>query len=981
MPQNILANIKSERVRNLVRGILSASNDVISSDVFDRLYPISSLEDRRISLVILAQAQQNSQIKLSLPFPPAPPAANSVETRDDLGTSAFLVAQERRLERYADELRLYVGLIARFNHAVEKCDATGLGEALNDLRQQFGFSVHLTRKVLSLVSRFEHDKAMLSALRPYYEGVTAKRHLLHRAMEDTFDLTHDYIETRRNFLRHVQSIRFGLAARTLVQHHFSPIPSSNEEWVRRARAYAAYSLPDLVTYVLESRIIGGPTDSASGIAQTFKLPADVAELYADARTNSVLESLDNAAEREPLAAEQVQRYATAWLCDDAITSFFAPIERYVGPRLSGDFGAERPFITAKPFDDDVLDSMPSASSNSAPDKPPSDRLAVLLNDEPAGLRVSELQRTLFLIRLVENGKSFAHYDGLRLLSLLDRTWAVSYLLSQLELDGAFPSRPSDRLYEMLRTTLKFNAVPKISTDFDMRSSTEQLVLCDFDGSILHLLQFLRERAPEVAAFYMAVWTERFLVQCYKLYKSAYDVNEARRSLLEWYGHETEDPVLLERARSLGLENKLARIRHDIDSQRLYVDLVRFKEWMLDKLADPLRRIATSSTAQEVPDTDIDLRDEVEVVVNPEYSLANIVGLAFSEFCCNTAYGVDSYIGRRIRHGTFHGTLHKSASDLIADILENPRCERVHFEAGLTSWLSRFDAEVKQFPQERLQVRSDKKPKGLLIPYVGHPTQRNMLKYAVEQVRGQLVDRDSIPEVVDVISQVCWVLLQPNLTAIQRELERWRGEKLTLHKEELYRGVDALLDEQARTIVRRINERVSETIQQIAAWFAAPKETTPSATLQELFHVVRVEVAEQVAGFDPQVIEPESSGLRIVGHRYQYVYDALYVLVHNAALHGKKGGRLELKLVECIGEKTTQIDVTVGSQFPDNCDQLRGNIEKSMEASMDDAMVTEGSTGIRKLRALAYPKPDISDVRVTFPEDRVEFTFRITLPTL
>lgn len=980
MQQISLSNIQANKIKNLLRGILSASNEVVSSEIFDRLYFLSDEDDLRHSIDLLSKAQRDRKISLSLPFPPQPPSVIYLETRDDLASPAFFKAQERRLSRYKKELLSHLNLIGRFNRAVEENDVQDLTNSLEEIRSRFGFCIHITRKVLSLSSRFEHDKKIISAIRPYYEGVTARRYLIHRAMDDTFDLSQAFIPTRRNFLRIADTARIGLTAQCLIRHHFSPIPLSDEEWVRRARAHASYSMPDLVMFILESRLLNDPSSSIGALAYSFQLPSELQDACSITQTQDVLAALDGATDRQPMTAEETHRYASAWLCDKIIAPFFIPIEKYAGPRFDGTFGIHRPFITTKPFSDAILAEEDKDDNARLLEANP---VADVLGTNGPGLKTDDLQRTLFLVRLIETGRSFDDYNGLKLLSLLNNTSDVARLLSQLELDGAFPPKPSDRLYEALRTSLKFDSVRRISTEYKMRNSIEQLAIQEFGGNILDLLKFLYGRAPGVARFYMQLWTEQFLVQCYKLYDSAYKVNEARRSLLDWYGHETHDETLLERARSLGLENKLAQIRHEIDSQRLYVDLIRFKQWMLDELGSPLRRLTTSSIAQEVPAADIDLSDEVKLIESPEFALADIINVAFHEFCCNNAYGVDSYIGRRIRHGTFHGTLNKAAADQVDDILTQPWINKDQFEGNLLLWLSLFDDEVKRFAQERLQVRSAKKPKGLLFPYISTTAQLNTLRLAIGDIREHLVDRASIPETVDSISQTCWLLLEPNLIAIQRELERWRGDRLTLKKEHLYRGGDAYLDDQARTIVRRVNERVDETIQQIAAWFAAPKVTTPSATLQELFQVVRREVAGQIPGFDPVVTETESTGLRIVGHRYQYVYDALYILVHNAAQHGKKGGRLDLKVDQCVDDATNlvRVDVKVASELPDDSSHLRASIDEAMAAPMDDAMVTEGSTGIRKLRALAYPKNDIAFVEVNYPDNWVEFKFSLIMPTL
>ncbi|WP_256752225.1 hypothetical protein [Mesorhizobium sp. Mes31] len=965
-----LMEMSSTEARNLVRGIIASRDEAVSADVIDRLYSVCTAGDLQIALAVIAESQTEGRVIVSLPFPTRPPRMGYLTPLDHLSQSALTSLLVRRMIRHTQKLKTYLAAVADLNRSVEEMDTNLLQSVTSIFANEIGFSFHINRKYLCLSRRFANNSTIISAIRPYTEIIRDSRDALHRAVDESYALDRDYIDSRRMFLRLANDKRLSLISRRILHYHFSPFGGGDEGWVQHLRALSSYSLPDALMFILESRILGSALAPINETAERFNLPVELSDSYLKARTKGAFDALTLETTHGPLDGQGTFCMANAWLSDERLAKFYAPIERYAGPRFDGIFGIERPFFESTDHNSLVRSVM------TLRDMQPSGVA------DPTIVPDDEFQRTLRLAHLVEHGYSLGDCNGLDLVALMNATQNVPHLLSEAELDAALPPKSEDNLYEFIRASLKFEASPKISSEFNMRSATEKIVIDDFDRSILSLLKFIHKLAPEVAKFYMAMWNESFLIQCYKLYKSAYEVNEASTMILEWYGHQTDNNVLLERARSLALENKLALIRHDIDSQRLYVDSVRFKQWMFEKLAGPLRQIDLTAVDQGIPDQEIKIDDQIEILIDPSLQVASLVDAAYNEFCCNKAYGVDSYIGRRIRHGTFHGTLIKSASDLVEELLNQCGSDRVNYEYGLRSWLSKFGDEVKLFPRERLQVRSEKKPRGLLVPHV-RISEYNLLEFAVRQVCESMLSKGSIPEAIDIIFQSCWLLLQPNLTEIQRELERWRGEKLLLRKEDLRRtpepGAD---DDQARAIVRRVNEKVAETLQQISAWFAAPKETTPSATLQELFQVVRMEVAEQVAGFAPEVSEPEESGTRIVGHRYQYVYDALYILVHNAARYGLKGGSLELSVSEKVDGTVTTIYVTVASQFEVGRESYsRARIEHEMAAPMDDALVTEGSTGIRKLRALTSAKTDISDVAVSFSQTGVAFTFRLTLTTL
>ena len=59
------------------------------------------------------------------------------------------------------------------------------------------------------------------------------------------------------------------------------------------------------------------------------------------------------------------------------------------------------------------------------------------------------------------------------------------------------------------------------------------------------------------------------------------VFEARAKLLDSDGRRFDEPSAFERAKALRLDQKLRKIRGEIDDNRVYVDSLRFGQWLQD----------------------------------------------------------------------------------------------------------------------------------------------------------------------------------------------------------------------------------------------------------------------------------------------------------------------------------------------------------------------------------------------------------------
>jgi hypothetical protein len=108
---------------------------------------------------------------------------------------------------------------------------------------------------------------------------------------------------------------------------------------------------------------------------------------------------------------------------------------------------------------------------------------------------------------------------------------------------------------------------------------QNTVKSDFDGDLVAFVESFHGIAPRISNYFFHLLTEPFLVQLYDLFATPSQVYEARAKLLDWHALRFSDPTSSDRAKTLRINQRIQRVRGEIDDTRVYVDPYRFAEWM------------------------------------------------------------------------------------------------------------------------------------------------------------------------------------------------------------------------------------------------------------------------------------------------------------------------------------------------------------------------------------------------------------------
>lgn len=964
-----LREIKNPRIRNLLRGAISSPDEDIAKRTMESLRKECTLSDAVVVFRFLVENPLARHVPKALAFPTSPGDVYRLPLYQGSRLEIELIEQALRIGREVDKIADAIRLIGQLDQAILARDFDGIDQLFDEYRQRFGVSLLVANKAISL----RHSELPIGMRRAAFGDVTEPfstpiRQVLTVAFEDSVDDDRDYMRTRRAFLEFVVKDQVDLADAVILADMLSPLGAYRFDAAMRVQAYGRWSVVDTVSYLFRLRqqlaLEGREVDVELIDAA---IPPPVKEAWV-----SSFKEVDPAALQALLGMPDqffdrlLFAHLPAWSEYPNLYEYRLRIERAVGERLDGRFPVKRG----------------EASIIAAPREHVNDLLSNGASTVQTGMidpRTSGgFHRTIALIASLEAG-GLAGVDGESLRRLLDQTIDVSALLSRPELAAFLPRRPSDRLYEFFRAAL-FNELDdsKVS-NHAVRRALQDVVHNQFEGNIVALLKHIDTNNDHVARHLYHLCTEAFLTELYDLFQESDDVTEAQASILEWRAANQGDEDAALRAKSHRLNLRLRKVRGAIEETRIYVDPLRFLDWVHETKTTELRTL--SPFAFEIlasPDRSLSLTDAVRVTVEPRLRLLKLLDDCYHEFCTNKIYGVTSFIGRRIRHGALHGHLVLEFAPKVQGVIQDLRHYAPKFSAFLSDWIARFDTAVLQLANEQIHVKSKDRPKGLINATLDETDKAPAAERMLKEVALSMLDGSPLTHSTAVIGEYCWLVFEVDLKRARAAVEELRRE-FAIHSDDHCCG-EVELDRTISDRIRILNSELQHRFDIVASWLTRPSSISPSASIALLFQVVFNEIQGRYPDFRPKLETQVEQDVNLIGHRFGYFYDALYILVDNAAKHGDRSGRLVFNVEMIDDDRFTDLKVTVTSDLPKkNREKAVANIEDAMNAEIGDAMMDIGQSGIRKLRGLVESLDELVAFRRDYDEATVTFTLDMRLP--
>ncbi|ELY4095960.1 hypothetical protein ACVR25_000880 [Cronobacter sakazakii] len=510
---------------------------------------------------------------------------------------------------------------------------------------------------------------------------------------------------------------------------------------------------------------------------------------------------------------------------------------------------------------------------------------------------------------------------------------------------------NDKLVKLIMLLLLAKRSKNELDNFHLRKLLEEVTLKNHNGSLVELIKTYESTHPYIAEYIYEIATEDFLAKLTRLAPHRADIPEIRASLHEWMAGFSGDEYYLQRARAVRIDHQINRVRDEIDDHRIYVDPMRFTSWLEDEMMLELNSALTSTGSG---------KKGVSLTYD-ETILSMVMKQSYNTFCSNIVFGIASYIGRRIRHGTFHGQMYSSIinhlekSDKYHKLLSNQQ-----FLTRWHIWKDLYNSAVEEIIAERLHVQSKNKPNGLLTPEVYCPIKQEILSSAVATIINIYSETISTADISPTIIDYCWRLAELDLTGVTRYLKaQQKPLKNESYFDEDLMPVAVAIDRQlAESFRRELEHLIDRKISMMCGWFKRPSIVAPKASVALLFAATVEEVKDTIPSFDPQDADSSSEDIELVGNFYHLIYDALAIVVGNAAKHADPNHPLKRNF-EIISGKEKQLIIELSSTIKATDDPLdvSRNIEARKLADYHDANMYDRKSGISKLLLLASNRKD------------------------
>jgi hypothetical protein len=453
----------------------------------------------------------------------------------------------------------------------------------------------------------------------------------------------------------------------------------------------------------------------------------------------------------------------------------------------------------------------------------------------------------------------------------------------------------------------------------------------------------------------------------------------------------------------------------VDSSRVYVDTEAHTRWAQTNLKEPFARYSALVQAG------VGVADDFEEVIRritkpaegdeayleiPKNEADDILGAMVRElrdqFLLNPSYGLNSYLSRRVRHGTIVGYLRSpvEVKRLITQrdtahggyrlnthwtdkLLELDPQGRKQVGKYFRRFSEDYDKCLVELRDERFHVRDDKHAEGLFeIP---------LSPVTFHLVRSFIRDNLTLHNLVTICHAVFWGNLEKSLSSAQSLLRDQTKTRIV----EIFSRLQAdLLTEAGRdssfpelsAAVAAARREVQAEIDRIAEWFKKPEVELMSNKFP-LDHAVGIAVESAKAAHKtlaPEVNVSVPPDVTIVGSGLLAIVEIVFTALDNAYEHSAmtRTPRVQINAVARVDSELVDIEIRnevgPGARSKENEEELE-KIRSEIQARAFDLRVPrEGGSGLIKIAAAAL-YDERGSLEFGF-EDR-EFVLRAEVPIL
>lgn len=474
-------------------------------------------------------------------------------------------------------------------------------------------------------------------------------------------------------------------------------------------------------------------------------------------------------------------------------------------------------------------------------------------------------------------------------------------------------------------------------------------------------------------------------------RSSREVLEERREICGYLASVDKDDAERHRQEVLAISRELTVLDglRTIDGSRVHVDVEAIARRLKVDLAEGFQRYGSLKRAKEVTYESLALlikdigrhQKSDQILAMPvsesDELLVSMIVRARDRFLFDVPNGLDSYISKRIRHGSIIGVVRAPAeregviarrnldgsyrvNGMWSDVIQEPQ-QRAALAAAIKAASKAIDQHLVTLKDTLLHVKSDAKPHGIFEAPLSPPSYIVIRSFA---------DADlTIDGFIDTMFQSFWAMLGPSLSHAQSLL---RKDSIAFVSEQFQslrtKAQRILKDTEDKASFDAAAARASVGMQaalQIAASWFEPVESEPrSYSLDGVIDIAMESVRATVEGFSPTLEISSNSEFSFSELALPLVCDVLYIALGNVAAHAGVGESPKIWLTVNREDADERLTFVVENEVIfSNEEERRYLLEKlgairselTGSAGVSKARI-EGGSGLHKLAAIVSQVP-------------------------
>lgn len=580
-------------------------------------------------------------------------------------------------------------------------------------------------------------------------------------------------------------------------------------------------------------------------------------------------------------------------------------------------------------------------------------------------------RTFLFLTLIRKKETILNLNSHEIKFIFENTTGLETLLTEEEMRTIYVTAPPEN--KSLVTVLALALFRKKSIDpdidFEFRTDFISHVNLAHNGSILSFIDDLLNDSPQIASYIVGSLDEVTLEKMYTLVTNASQASQIRCDILRALGQKLNRIEYFIEADAITTRSKVSKLQQYFDNSRMYVDSVSMKKWLDSNPTVSTEQYRSLYPRIEATLSSIENDSGGETLIihlndQSEYLISQIAKDAFEQFCLNTEFGIESYLGRRIRHNTLDGVTTDTVDAVLRKpeyhiILANPANRRT-----VELWMAAYKSIVDRLRREHLQFKSTGRLFNAILDLDDLSTKENIRVFA-----NTLRATGGSELLNDLIIGFCWKQITPQLENAARFIKTTLLLEANASIDKYFSSYNGASELQIKS---ELHEAVNEVFKKVSDWFQVPQTGFISASVKDLCQIILIDLnRENFVEFTGDALDIKYTGISV--HR---LYDCLAVLLQNAHKHGEENSLILIRVCAIRADEDSilnivAVDIT-STVAEEEYNRSKYRIFKAIEsAEAGSDMVTEGYTGIKKVKFISRVSEGFHTVRCQENDDARE----------